>query len=174
MSWKRLQNFFGKTCPPPIERVLGKHFLTSFKTNGEEHKRRRRLISSQHVFFSDHVTLFLLKWLLSAHLGLLSPPRSIPLNPWAPEGEIDLLVSFLRGQWANNWGHCALCVTQQQCLGPLKVQEAPACIQCPCYIRALYLIHKQFILPLLSLGESCTVTCDYCNWMAGCNLRAVT
>lgn len=161
LTWKndvmeKTTKFFGKTCPPPRERVLGKHFLTSFKTNGEERKRRRRLISSERVF-SDAVTLFHLKWLLAAHLGLLSPLRCIPLNP---EGEVDLLVSLLRWQWAQNWGHCGLCMTQQECPEPLKVQEASACLQCSCYISTLYLIHKQFILPLLSLGASWIVSCD--------------
>lgn len=177
LTWKKgvmekTTKFFEKTCTPPVERVLGKHFLTSFNTNGEDHKRRRLIIL--RVFYSDHVTLFLLKWLLAAHLGLLSPPRSILLNSWAPERAVDLLVNLVRWQWARHWAHCGLCVTQQECPELLRVQEASAWIECPCYIRALYLIHKQFILPLLSLGESWIVTCDYCNWMAGCNLRAVT
>lgn len=63
-TWKKgvtekTTKVFEKTCPPPTERVLGKHFLTSFKTNGEDHKRRRLIIL--RVFFSDRVTLFLLK-----------------------------------------------------------------------------------------------------------------
>lgn len=164
LTWKKdvmekTTKFFAKTCPPPIERVLGKHFLTSFKTNGEEHKRRRTLIRSEHVFFWSWYTLPP-QVTPGCTLWVAFPPMSIPLHPWAPEGEVDLLVKFLRQQWAKNWGHCGLCVTQQECPEPLKVQEASACIQCPCYIRTLYLIHKQFILPLLSLGESWIVTCD--------------
>lgn len=57
---------------------------------------------------------------------------------------VDLLVSLVRWQWARHWAHCGLCVTQQECPEPLRVQEASAWIECPCYIRALYLIHKQF------------------------------
>lgn len=171
MSWKRMQSSLKRHA-----HHLQKEFWVSifWPLSRQMVKSTKKEIDKFSACVWGYVTLFLLKWLLAAQLGLLSPPRSIPLNPWAPEGEVDLLVSLLRGQWANSWGPCGLCVTQQECLEPLKVQEASACIQCPCCFRALYLIHKQFILPLLSLGESWVVTCDYCNWMAGCNLRAVT
>lgn len=60
---EKTTKFFEKTCPPPIERVLCKHFLSSFKANGEDHKRRRRLLSFEGVFlwscytFPPQVTL---------------------------------------------------------------------------------------------------------------------
>lgn len=113
---EKTAKFFGKTCPPPIRKVLGKHFLTSFKTNGEEHKRRRRLISSEHVFFF----LIMLDFSSSSDswlhtLGCFPHPGPSHWIPGLLKGKQICFVNLLRQQWAKSWGHCGLCVTQQEC-----------------------------------------------------------
>lgn len=116
------------------------------------------------------------------------PPQvTLGCTPWVAFPTQVHPAEFL-GSWKGSRFACQPCqMAVSQALGPLwfvcdtaGVSRATqssggfCTVECPCYIRALYLIHKQFILPLLSLGESWIVTCDYCNWMAGCNLRAVT
>lgn len=159
MSGKRLQRSL-ESHAHHLEKEFWVSISDLFQDKWWRAQKKQEIDKFWACFFLMLLTLFHLKWLLAAHFGLLSPLRCIPLNPWAPEGEIDLLVNLLRWQWAQNWGHCGLCVTQQQCPEPLKVQEASACPQCSCYISTLYLIYKQFIMPLLSLGASWIVSCD--------------
>lgn len=91
---------------------MGKHFLTSFKINGEEHKRRR-LLSSEHVFF-----LIMLYFSSSETLGC-TPWVAFPTQVHPKES----LGSWRGGRFVchpsltavtKSWGHCGLCVTRQE------------------------------------------------------------
>lgn len=177
LTWKKgvmekTTKFFEKTCTPPVEKSFGEAFSDLFQDKWWR-PQTEEIDNSEGVFFwscytfPPQVTLGCTPW-------VAFPTQVHPAEFLGSWKAVDCLVNLVRWQWARHWAHCSLCVTQQECPEPLRVQEASAWIECPCYIRALYLIHKQFILPLLSLGESWIVTCDYCNWMAGCNLRAVT